>query len=68
MPREPPAQRGVGMVARLHGCPHGPKVAETVNFEHIKKHYYQSHRAINPTGIVPMGPAIDFSVPHGRGR
>jgi putative glutathione S-transferase len=44
-----------------------PKIAGTVNFTHIKNHYYQSHRSINPTGIVPVGPAIDFNEPHGRG-
>jgi putative glutathione S-transferase len=43
-----------------------PKVAATVNLEHIKNHYYQSHRGVNPTGIVPVGPAIDFLEPHGR--
>jgi glutathionyl-hydroquinone reductase len=43
-------------------------VAETVNFDHIKKHYYGSHKEINPTGIVPLGPALDLSVPHDRGR
>jgi glutathionyl-hydroquinone reductase len=43
-----------------------PKIAPTVNFAHIKNHYYQSHRHINPTGIVPLGPVIDFSAPHGR--
>jgi putative glutathione S-transferase len=43
-----------------------PKVAETVNFHHIKHHYYESHRAINPTGIVPAGPLIDFTAPHER--
>ena len=37
-------------------------VAETVNFSHIKNHYYQSHRTINPTGIVPVGPEIDLSL------
>ncbi len=36
-------------------------VADTVNVEHIKRHYYESHRQINPTGVVPVGPAIDFS-------
>ena len=45
-----------------------PGVAETVNFEHIKRHYYGSHRTINPTGVVPKGPAIDFTEPHGRER
>jgi putative glutathione S-transferase len=45
-----------------------PGVAETVNMRHIKGHYYESHRMINPTGIVPKGPAIDFSRPHDRAR
>jgi putative glutathione S-transferase len=36
-------------------------VAETVNMDHIKKHYYQSHTHINPFGIVPTGPELDFS-------
>jgi glutathionyl-hydroquinone reductase len=35
-----------------------PGVAETVNLMHIKGHYYQSHRTINPTGIVPLGPEM----------
>ena len=39
-----------------------PGVAETVNFTHIKNHYYQSHRTINPTGIVPAGPVIDLAL------
>lgn len=39
-----------------------PGVAETVNFTHIKNHYYQSHRTINPTGIVPLGPVIDLAL------
>jgi putative glutathione S-transferase len=43
-----------------------PGVAETVRFDHIAFHYYASHRAINPTGIVPVGPAIDWRTPHGR--
>jgi putative glutathione S-transferase len=37
-----------------------PKVAETVDMNHIKKHYYCSHRHINPSGIVPVGPAAIF--------
>ena len=45
-----------------------PGVAETVNLDHIKRHYYASHRTVNPTGIVPIGPAIDFEEPHDRGR
>ncbi len=44
------------------------KIGETVNMFHIKHHYYGSHRAINPTGIVPVGPEIDFMQPHGRER
>ncbi|EJW11588.1 Glutathione S-transferase, omega [Rhodovulum sp. PH10] len=45
-----------------------PGVAETVDLDHIKRHYYGSHKIINPTGIVPLGPALDFSAPHDRGR
>lgn len=36
-------------------------VAETVNMQHIKGHYYESHPTINPTGIVPAGPVIDYA-------
>ena len=43
-----------------------PEVAETVNMDHIKYHYFASHRSINPTGIVPKGPEINFMLPHGR--
>lgn len=43
-------------------------VAETVNMTHIKNHYYVSHKTINPTGVVPIGPEIDFSKPHERDR
>lgn len=39
-----------------------PGIAETVNFKHIKDHYYRSHKNINPTGIVPAGPKLDFSL------
>jgi putative glutathione S-transferase len=45
-----------------------PGVAQTVNFAHIKRHYYQSHKRINPTGIVPVGPALDFDAPAERGK
>ena len=45
-----------------------PGVAETVSLDHIKRHYYGSHRQINPTGIVPLGPQLDFSAPHDRER
>jgi glutathionyl-hydroquinone reductase len=43
-----------------------PGVAETVRLEHIKLHYYRSHRMINPTGIIPAGPRVDFSSPTRR--
>lgn len=44
-----------------------PGVRETVNFSHIKRHYYMSHGPVNPSRIVPLGPIIDFDAPHGRG-
>ena len=43
-----------------------PGIAETVNMDHIKYHYFASHRSVNPTGIVPKGPDINFMMPHGR--
>ena len=43
-----------------------PGIAETVNMEHIKQHYYTSHANINPTRIIPIGPAIDFMTAHHR--
>ena len=43
-----------------------PGIAETVNFDHIKRHYYITHDDINPTRIVPIGPVLDLSRPHGR--
>jgi putative glutathione S-transferase len=43
-----------------------PGVASTVDFTHIKRHYYESHRQINPTGVVPVGPWLDLEAPHGR--
>ena len=45
-----------------------PKIRPTVNFEHIKKHYFVSHTAVNPTGIVPAGPALDYDRAHDRSR
>lgn len=45
-----------------------PGVAETVNLDHIKRHYFMSHTSINPTRIVPKGPVVDFSIPHDRRR
>lgn len=41
---------------------HYPGVMETVDFDHIKEHYYRSHKTINPNGIVPLGPILDFSL------
>jgi glutathionyl-hydroquinone reductase len=43
-----------------------PGVAGTVDFRHIKRHYYESHPNINPSGIVPVGPDLDFGRPHSR--
>jgi glutathionyl-hydroquinone reductase len=45
---------------QMHG------ISETVNMHHIKSHYYGSHKSINPTGIVPMGPVLDLNAPHER--
>jgi putative glutathione S-transferase len=45
-----------------------PGIAETVNVEFYKRHYYGSHTTINPHLIVPIGPDIDFTTPHGRER
>ncbi|WP_095113678.1 glutathione S-transferase family protein [Pseudomonas sp. Irchel 3H7] len=45
-----------------------PGIAETVDFQHIKNHYYGSHKTINPTGVVPKGPEQDFTVAHDRAR
>ena len=44
-----------------------PGVAETVDLDHIKRHYYGSHRSLNPTRIVPKGPILDLDEPHDRG-
>lgn len=43
-------------------------IADTVNLDHIKRHYYTSHDTINPTGIIPVGPEQDWSRAHGRDR
>lgn len=45
-----------------------PGISETVRLDHIKHHYYRSHPWINPTGIVPAGPEINYAAPHDRGR
>ena len=44
-----------------------PGIAETVRMDHIKRHYYESHKTINPTGVVPAGPEINLSSHHNRG-
>ena len=43
-----------------------PGVKETVNFDHIVRHYHMSHDSVNPHRIVPINPVIDFDAPHGR--
>ncbi|WP_018259723.1 glutathione S-transferase family protein [Methylobacterium sp. WSM2598] len=43
-----------------------PAIRPTVDLTHIKRHYYESHATINPTGIVPLGPILDYDAPHGR--
>jgi putative glutathione S-transferase len=45
-----------------------PGIAETVDFDHIKRHYFMSHRHLNPSGLVPKGPILDYSSAHNRGR
>ncbi|MDZ7668221.1 MAG: glutathione S-transferase family protein [Gammaproteobacteria bacterium] len=44
-----------------------PDIRPTVDFHHIRHHYYESHPSVNPSGVVPAGPVIDFDAPHGRG-
>lgn len=41
-------------------------IAETVDFDHIKRHYYGTHPQLNPSRIVPKGPELDLLAPHGR--
>jgi len=43
-----------------------PGFGDTVNFDHIKRHYYMTHDQLNPTRIVPLGPIVDWQAPHGR--
>jgi putative glutathione S-transferase len=45
-----------------------PDIADTVSFDDIKRHYYMTHTEINPTRIVPLGPVLDLTTPHGRGN
>lgn len=44
-----------------------PGIRDTVNFDHIERHYHMSHKTINPYGIIPINPQPDFDAPHGRG-
>jgi putative glutathione S-transferase len=45
-----------------------PGFADTVSFDHIKRHYYLTHEHLNPTRIVPRGPLVDWAAPHDRAR
>ncbi len=45
-----------------------PEFGETVNFDHIKRHYYMTHDQLNPSRIVPAGPVMDWTAPHDRAR
>ena len=45
-----------------------PGIAETTDLDDARQHYFLSHRSINPRGIVPIGPEIDLTSPHGRER
>lgn len=45
-----------------------PGIAETVDINYIKRHYYYSHTSVNPTQIIPKGPLLDFDSPHNRAR
>lgn len=45
-----------------------PGIAETIDMDYIKRHYYYSHTTVNPTQIIPKGPLLDFSAPHDRNR
>jgi len=43
-----------------------PEIRATVNFHHIRNHYYRSHPHVNPARVVPAGPRLDFDAPHDR--
>jgi putative glutathione S-transferase len=45
-----------------------PGIAETVNFDHIVRHYHYSHETVNPHRIIPINPVLDWDAPHGRGE
>ncbi|MCR4282550.1 MAG: glutathione S-transferase family protein [Bauldia sp.] len=54
-----------GYLRELYQHPH---IAGTFDLDSVKRHYYQSHRSLNPRGIVPLGPTLDLTTPHGRER
>jgi putative glutathione S-transferase len=62
--------RRIADMANLHGYLRElyqvPGISETVNMTHIKRHYYESHSTINPTGVVSAGPELDLDTPHSR--
>jgi putative glutathione S-transferase len=43
-----------------------PEIQSTVHLDHVKQHYYQSHPKLDPSGIIPLGPELNFAAPHGR--
>ena len=45
-----------------------PDIADTVRLDHIKRHYYTTHLQLNPSGVIPVGPELDWDRPHGRER
>jgi hypothetical protein len=65
-PNLPPYARAHYARARKRDLFQTLGIGVTVNLDHAKRHYYESHRTINPTGIVPKGPILDFTVPHDR--
>ena len=62
--------RSTGVTPICSGCcgSSAPCHAETVSIDHIKRHYYGSQHKVNPTGIVPLGPELDFGAHHDRDR
>jgi len=44
-----------------------PAFGETTDFDHIKRHYFLTHPNLIPSGLVPLGPILDWDGPHGRG-
>ena len=70
---EPAVQRHAGALVEVDRVAYArdlyqtPGFGDTIDFDHIKRHYYQVHRSINPSGVVPAGPDLSgWLVPHGR--